>query len=151
MKHLRQAVDKKYIKSFWTEVKSALLKESAWAKLPEWKKTTAPTGRRQWAWKFKCNIFPTFPSLFQRDAASYRNSSDVSSMNPNESPCSITEYCECKKWGVWVRYRMWRGWGALGTSHSPLLCSLDVDGREQPGHCPLLPPGCSRAENAALC
>lgn len=36
-----------------------------------------------------------------------------------------------------------------------LLCSLaawvDVDGREQPGRCPLLTPGCSRAENAALC
>lgn len=28
---------------------------------------------------------------------------------------------------------------------------VDVDGREQPGHCPLLLPGCCRAENAALC
>lgn len=35
MKHLRPAVDKKYTKPFWTEVKGALLKEPAWAKPPD--------------------------------------------------------------------------------------------------------------------
>lgn len=99
-------------------------------------------------------------SPFRRDAASYRNSSDVSSINlfPIKNtfliPSLSTANARNEVFGS-GRYRIWRGWRALGTSHSPSPVLpgswVDVDGREQPGHCPLLIPGCSRAENAALC
>lgn len=94
------------------------------------------------------------PSPCQGDAASYRNSSDVPSMSlfPIKNKFLIPSLSSAN-----VRNEVFGsgtergGAGEPWEDPTPLpLCWVDVDGREQPGRCPLLIPGCSRAENAAF-
>lgn len=72
MKHLRPVVDKKYRKPFWTEVKGAVLKEPAWAKLPDSPTLSGKTkqlpqeegsGHRSWSVVFFHNFQAPFRGM----------------------------------------------------------------------------------------